>query len=108
MVTSVLFSEDIHFPDSKNYQPERWLKDSDKREGCPSAKTAHPFIYLPFGFGPRMCVGKRFAEMEMEILLSRIIRNFYIEWHHPDLKFISKTITFPSGELKFCVKDVEN
>ena len=39
----------------------------------------HPYLSLPFGFGPRMCIGRRLAEMSMQILLYRISQNFYIE-----------------------------
>jgi len=35
----------------------------------PSAKEAHPFAYMPFGFGFRTCIGRLFAEMELETLL---------------------------------------
>lgn len=49
--------------------PERYLKEA--QPGCPSAKEIHPFLMLPFGFGPRACIGKRFAEMEIEVLIIR-------------------------------------
>lgn len=62
--------EPQHFPQPEKFLPERWLRESS---GTPiSAKEAHPFIYMPFGFGPRSCIGKRFANLEMETLLLRV------------------------------------
>jgi cytochrome P450 len=34
------------------------------------------FTYIPFGAGPRTCIGNHFALMEMQILLASIIRDF--------------------------------
>ncbi|GLH07260.1 probable cytochrome P450 301a1, mitochondrial, partial [Gryllus bimaculatus] len=54
-----------HFPRPLSFEPERWLR------GGAHAHTAHPFVSLPFGFGPRTCVGRRFAEMEVQVLLAK-------------------------------------
>lgn len=71
MANMVLQMEDKHFPRSKEYIPERWLKNTPGAGECPHANTAHPFTYLPFGFGPRTCIGRRFANLEVETLLIR-------------------------------------
>ncbi|XP_026478811.1 cytochrome P450 12b1, mitochondrial-like [Ctenocephalides felis] len=83
------------FPDEHKYMPERWLRAGS--EGFPSAQCAHKFSYMPFGFGPRMCVGRRFAELEMEVLLTRIITNYRLHWTGPDMQYKSTLITGPIG-----------
>lgn len=54
---------------ANEFIPERFLKEVPS--GCPNSKDINPFLLLPFGFGPRHCVGKRFAELEIEILTMR-------------------------------------
>lgn len=41
------------------FRPERFLEDS------PEAASRHPFAYLPFGVGPRKCIGYKFAMEEV-------------------------------------------
>lgn len=55
------------FKRPNEFIPERYLKSKP----CPELQTQHPFAFLPFGYGPRMCVGRRFAELEMEILTAK-------------------------------------
>ncbi|KAK3725277.1 hypothetical protein QZH41_010113, partial [Actinostola sp. cb2023] len=62
------------FKDAAKFLPERWLRDSDNHTpGVP-----HAFAVLPFGFGTRMCVGRRIAELEMHLLLARIVHEYQV------------------------------
>lgn len=104
LTNSFLALQDEQFKESHKFIPERWLKDNTDPK-CPHAKDAHAFTYLPFGFGSRMCIGRRFAELEIEALTSRIVREFKLEWHHSDLKFKSITINIPDGPFKIRMID---
>lgn len=52
MALQLLAVDENQYVQSKTFIPERWLKDNTDPK-CPHAKDAHPFSYLPFGFGPR-------------------------------------------------------
>ncbi|XP_062127077.1 LOW QUALITY PROTEIN: probable cytochrome P450 12a5, mitochondrial [Drosophila sulfurigaster albostrigata] len=105
--------DDSLYPRSKEYLPERWLRQSktEAADGkCPvDLKTTNPFSYLPFGFGPRMCVGKRIVEMELELGIARLIRNYNVEYNYSMEKpFKNLLINVPCIPLKFKFTDVEN
>ena len=50
--------------------------DPARFEGEPA--LAHRFAYLPFGAGPRVCVGAQFALTEAVIVLAMLIQRFEI------------------------------
>lgn len=50
------------------FKPERWLKPSQGGTG----EFMHPFASLPYGYGARMCLGRRFADLEMQMLLAKV------------------------------------
>nr|XP_023020276.1 cytochrome P450 6a2-like [Leptinotarsa decemlineata] len=59
-----------HYPDPKKFDPERF---SDSNKGNIKANT-----YLPFGIGPRSCIGLRFGYLMVQIALIEILRRYRI------------------------------
>lgn len=50
MNNNMLLRNPEYFEDPDVYRPERWIRDG-------SAHNIHPYLLLPFGFGPRTCAG---------------------------------------------------
>jgi cytochrome P450 len=61
-------------PDPRAFRPERWTPDY--------ARALPTGAYLPFGLGPRKCIGMRFADIEAVLLLTGIAREF--DWTSED------------------------
>ncbi|XP_006614287.1 cytochrome P450 6A1-like [Apis dorsata] len=58
------------YPDPEKFDPERFSEDK--------VKQRHPMHFLPFGHGPRNCIGARFAIYQIKIGLIKILRNFEV------------------------------
>uniref|UniRef100_A0A452TXF6 Cytochrome P450 3A n=1 Tax=Ursus maritimus TaxID=29073 RepID=A0A452TXF6_URSMA len=56
------------WPEPEEFRPERFSKKNKD--------SINPYIYLPFGTGPRNCLGMRFAIMNMKLALVRVLQNF--------------------------------
>lgn len=66
-------AKDENFHEANKFIPERWISSSDFHQRTP--KPAHsPSLACPFGVGRRMCPGKRFSDMEMLMVLTRVRR----------------------------------
>ena len=77
------------------FRPERWIRNHPLRE------EMHPFLFLPFGHGARMCVGKRFAVQEVGVLLCKIIHKFRVDWGcSRELGHVVETLLKPDGPLR--------
>ena len=49
----------------------------DPERFSPENKKKHiPFSYIPFGGGPRLCIGNNFAMMEMQLIISMIYQKY--------------------------------
>ncbi len=57
-------------------EPERFWPG---RFGTEQPSERHKFAYFPFGGGPRYCIGNHFATMEMQVILTAIIKKFNIK-----------------------------
>lgn len=56
-----------YFDQPLEYRPERWTREFERQ--LPKG------AYVPFAAGPRVCLGKQFAMMEMRIILGTLIQN---------------------------------
>lgn len=65
-----------YYKDPDKFIPERFLRGDKSVDE--ETKHNHPFAYLPFGFGPRGCIGQRFAESEMYIITTKLIQAYQI------------------------------
>jgi cytochrome P450 len=68
----VIHRDARHYDDPDRFRPDRWLGGLQQ--------TLPRFAYMPFGGGPRVCIGQHFAMMEAVLMLATIVRRFRIHW----------------------------
>jgi len=57
-----------YWPQPDVFDPDRWINEDLHHEG-----------YMPFGSGPRLCIGEHFALMEMQLILSAILMKWKLK-----------------------------
>ncbi len=67
----VVHRDPTQFPDPETFDPQRWRDDLQRR--------LPRFAYFPFGGGPRVCIGNRFAMMEAKLVLATLLQRFRFE-----------------------------
>jgi len=60
-----------YFPDPDKFDPERFSDENKDK--------ILPYTYLPFGHGPRKCIGNRFVLMETKILIAHLLQKFILK-----------------------------
>lgn len=59
-----------HYPEPDKFDPERFSPEN--------AKKRTPYTFLPFGEGPRNCIGMRFGLMQSKLAVVKILQHFEV------------------------------
>ena len=87
----------------ERFQPDRWLRrvpgEADRFD--PKAPGQPRGAYLPFGAGPRMCIGEQFAWSEAATMLAELGRTWRLRVHDAPLTAGRSSMTLrPNGPVQ--------
>jgi cytochrome P450 len=86
----LLHRDPASFADPRRFRPQRFLE--------PQRSTIPRDAYLPFGAGPRLCIGRDLAAVEVPRLVARVLASFDVRPVVPALPKAGATIR-PRGGL---------
>ncbi|KAI3318956.1 putative cytochrome P450 [Xylariaceae sp. AK1471] len=96
MTTIDVLNDNQIFQNPRTFIPERWLDNPKTSEGDHLTR-----YFVPFGKGPRMCIGINLANVELYRVLATLFRRFTFELYDTDISDIEIAHDFfvPSPKL---------
>lgn len=61
--------KESNYEDAYKFDPERWLKNEEN--------AYHLFASVPFGFGPRKCLGQSISETLLTVLTMKVKKSLF-------------------------------
>ena len=96
----LLHRDERWWPDPLAFDPGRFQGERNK--------TRRPWSFLPFGGGPRSCIGLNLAMTEMTVALAMIVRSFDLVAADNQKPRPEALITLrPSGPLRVALKPID-
>lgn len=93
----VLHRHPGHWTDPDRFEPERFA--------AATAEGRHRFAYLPFGGGPRICIGSRFALLEARLVLATLLSRYRLTRSDPAPVVAKPSVTLrPRGGLRMRIE----
>jgi len=92
MAQYAVFRSPWNFKDPQVYLPERWLDDNEEY-ACDKKEALQPF-----SFGPRNCIGRNLANIEMRLILAKLIWHFDLELMADSMNWPEKQYIYTSWE----------
>ncbi|WAQ94506.1 CP3AO-like protein [Mya arenaria] len=69
--TNAIHRNPKYWPEPERFDPERFSPENKQK--------IYPYSYIPFGGGPRNCIGMKLALVEAKMALVRLLQNFRLE-----------------------------
>lgn len=69
--TYVMHHDPALFPDPERFDPDRFTAENEAK--------LPKYAYLPFGGGPRICIGNSFAMLEARLILLTVLQRFSLQ-----------------------------
>lgn len=92
----VLHRDSRWWPEATSFRPQRFLPDTP-----PPPRGA----YLPFGVGPRVCLGQHFATLEMTLIAARLLQRFRLSPCNTEPPRPKLAVTLrPEGGVRLCLE----
>ncbi len=88
------------YADADAFRPERWLTDADGRP----AEEIHEYAWYPFGGGPRVCLGTRFALVEAVLVLAVLARRYHLDVEPEEIRPVPSLTLQPDREVLATVR----
>ncbi|KAI9843475.1 MAG: hypothetical protein M1837_006321 [Sclerophora amabilis] len=80
-------STSIWGEDAARFNPDRWDNPTDRQKAA----------FIPFSYGPRACVGRNVAEMELVLIVSTVFKRYEFELHQSELETREGFLRKPLG-----------
>ncbi|XP_053327100.1 sterol 26-hydroxylase, mitochondrial-like [Spea bombifrons] len=81
--------EEANFPEPNKFIPQRWFREQRVKN--------NPYSSIPFGHGVRACAGRRIAELEMHLLIARLMKKYLLkpEPQGGEIKIVARLVLTP-------------